>query len=115
MAFKYEGAGWYVTRGGDRAYVIGEIPREVVTLYTYIGLSEDGRTLTWRCGGTQFGEYETALDILHKVKEKKAVWVNAYADETFRVHGSKECADINAENDRVARIKVEYEEGQFDE
>lgn len=49
---------------------------------------------------------------LIEVKEKKVLWLNVYEDTGYSL---KKFADGMAMDGRLARIKVEYEEGQFDE
>jgi hypothetical protein len=53
---------------------------------------------------------------LIEVKEKKVIWLNLYRkhnDEIF--FRSKEEADQYSNDGRFARIRVEYQEGQFDD
>lgn len=62
-------------------------------------------------------EYNYTCDYdLIEVKEKKVLWLNVYPDlEDVYAHESMESADGDPKKDRVARIKVCYEEGQFDD
>lgn len=52
---------------------------------------------------------------LINIPEEKELWVNVYPDPSAVAYINKQNADINAENSRIARIKVTYKEGQFDE
>ena len=54
------------------------------------------------------------LDLIN-VPEKRVVWVNMYPSKIAQPHTSKINADQRADHDREARIRVEYEVGQFDE
>lgn len=61
-----------------------------------------------------YAMYDTDLV---NISIKKTLWVNVYDAGTSYDHPTKERADLYAQesNRRIARIKVEYEEGQFDE
>jgi len=48
---------------------------------------------------------------LVEVKEKKVAYLNVYPD----YHRSRSIADGYAAENRIACVRVEYEEGQFDE
>jgi hypothetical protein len=53
---------------------------------------------------------------LVEVKEKRVVYVNVYPGTTPGVaHKSRDAADRNTTDTRIARVRVEFEEGQFDE
>jgi len=116
MTFKYEGAGWYKMRNGDKVYVVGQVPSEAKF--------EDGEVFLGKHGDDAFAWLSNGLyhshnipseyDLIRKLPEKKTLWVNVYED-TFATHKTKRWADDKAAYDRIARIKVEYEEGQFDE
>jgi len=58
--------------------------------------------------------YDRKFDLI-EAKEKKELWLNVYKYGTCS-HPTKEDADtIEGKSFRLARIKVEYEEGRFDE
>ena len=66
-------------------------------------------------GNYMLGRGEHDYDLI-EVKEKKVLWLNVYPDlEDVYAHESMESADGDPKKDRVARIKVCYEEGQFDD
>ena len=57
---------------------------------------------------------DSLLDLI-EVKDKKELWLNVYKYGSCS-HPTKEDADtIEGKSFRLARIKVEYEEGRFDE
>lgn len=68
----------------------------------------------WDSEGFYIGTSEPDDYDLVEVKEKKVMYVNVYED-VKRVHNTKEFAKICQEEGIIARIRVEYEEGQFDE
>ena len=116
MTFKYEGAGWYETRGGDKAYVVGEVPEGVDVVEKYTGFVQDcSHPVAWGCEGEYYTCVQDRWDLIRKAPEKKTLWINIYADGTSRTRTLKGEADLCARAGRIARIKVEYEEGQFDE
>jgi len=57
---------------------------------------------------------DSLLDLI-EVKEKKTLWVNIHPSGVGYAYLCMSEADYQATNHRVARIKVTYEEGQFDE
>lgn len=57
-------------------------------------------------------------DLFHAYKRepvKRVVWLNVDADGTAEVWNTRHGADRLAHDDRIARIRVEIEEGRFDE
>lgn len=52
---------------------------------------------------------------LVNVHEKDIGWVNIYAHGSSHLHRSRTDADKYASPSRIACIRIEYEEGQFDE
>ena len=59
-------------------------------------------------------ERQHILDLV-EVKEKHVLWLNIYCQHKDDTWISKEEADKYSADERFARIKVTYEEGQFDE
>jgi len=54
------------------------------------------------------------LDLV-EVKPKRVLWLNVYPDGDSSSHESREDADECAGARRIARLKVEFGEGRFDE
>lgn len=55
------------------------------------------------------------LDLVEvEVTLKRVLWLNVYPGGIF-VHDSREYADKCSTENRIARLKIEFEEGQFDE
>lgn len=54
------------------------------------------------------------LDLV-EVAPKRVLWLNVYPDGISVAHDSREDADEGSAENRIARLKVEFEEGQFDE
>jgi len=52
---------------------------------------------------------------LVEVKPKRVMWFNVYHGGEVHAHDSREDADRNSGDNRVARLKIEFEEGQFDD
>lgn len=72
----------------------------------------------WDSEGLYIGTSEPDDFDLVEVKEKKVMYVNVYSDDNCcYMHESKEKADLEKDYQRirVSCIRVEYEEGQFDE
>lgn len=61
-------------------------------------------------------EYHLNNSDLINIPIKKTLWVNVHPDGNTYVYGDKQWAEDGIPRNRlVARVKVEYEEGQFDE
>jgi hypothetical protein len=63
------------------------------------------------------GEIKRDEDLI-EVKEVQVLWINVYKNGQTSTHRSDYAADLSPRaqgGDRVARIKVGYVEGQFDE
>lgn len=76
---------------------------------------EDGYTIY-----RQFDEEGFSSDgyELENIPEKQERWINLNSDSWITnpyLYKTKEKADENASPDRIARIKIEWEEGQFDD
>ena len=54
------------------------------------------------------------LDLV-EAKPKRALWLNVYPKDEVHAHESREDADECAGARRIARLKVEFDEGRFDE
>lgn len=72
----------------------------------------------WDSEGLYIGTSEPDDYDLVEVKEKKVMYVNVYSSDNVCIYFSRDSADISDSwlaGTRLARIRVEYEEGQFDE
>jgi len=60
--------------------------------------------------------YDRKFDLI-EVKDKKVLWLNVYNSpfEGFIYREKERADDESYDEERIARIKVEYEKGQFDE
>jgi len=54
------------------------------------------------------------LDLV-EVTPERVMWLNTYPNDYVYMYRSREEADANSAADRIARLKVEFREGQFDE
>lgn len=115
MSFKPEAGKEYRTRDGRKARVYavdGCKPSPVHgAILTYMGWS----TCSWRSDGAITAAGEVSNDLL---PEKKTAYLNVYPPGSVsgRMHPRREDAD-NAigTGRRVACVKIEYYEGQFDD
>ena len=85
--------------------------------YPVIALTIEGQTSRHTKSGTLWNIEGQHIWDLVEVKDKKVLWLNVYNSpfEGF-IYREKECADDESyDEERIARIKVEYEKGQFDE
>ena len=70
----------------------------------------DGQLLAWRNTGKYMDSLPTRHDLV-QTKEKRVGWINIYPHaHVSNAHPSQERADAKARPDRVACVKVEWEE-----
>lgn len=106
---------WYKRGNGERIRVVCvDAPGE----YPVIGHRVDGAVYTFTTEGFYPGGDELYLDltlILVEPKREGVVWVTTYANGSVAVHRTKQEANDSAYEDCIARARVNWEEGQFDE
>jgi hypothetical protein len=108
------------TRGGRPARIIcydrgGLYP--IVALVTYPD-NEWPEVKTYTKNG-QFDSrnFNSSMDLIN-VPEKHVRWLNLYPISSATsgcYHTTRELADKYAARDRIARVRIEFEEGKFDE
>ncbi len=64
--------------------------------------------------GQTYKREEGAFDLIN-IPETRTLYVHAYHDNAVGVFQTREHADYRAVPGRIARVKVTYTEGQFDE
>ena len=113
------------TRDGRKARVIcTDMKHEKGPIIAIIETSEGFEKVQqyWEGGYYNNNYHDDRIDSgndLINIPEEKELWLNVY-DENKRVpfatlRVSKKDADEFADKDRIARIKVTYKEGQFDD
>lgn len=101
------------TRGGNSVVILTDSSRG---LYPIVGHIGDSRHLDmWTAEGKfQAGDGAPDTNDLVYALPKTEAWFNCYADGRMIRYDNKEDADVSAKPSRIARIKVQYEPGQFD-
>ena len=118
---KIEAGKKYRTRGGD----------EVEILRTDLNSANPVVGILTVCDGTQsayewasngafwFDGTQVDMDLISEIKPKRVVWLNVYPvvgeSGDWSYYSSRTEADYYAAPDRIACIRVEFEEGRFDE
>lgn len=82
--------------------------------FPIIGVDSAGDTLTYTAEGRLYSDQSSGYDLVREVKEKQVRYINIYPNNEIS-HNSRQTADDCAIHGRLARIRVEYEEGQFDD
>lgn len=84
--------------------------------YTVTGIREDdGSVWCYTAEGQYYRGHQSGFDLVREVKEK-VLYLNLYPNNTtFGIYASKQQADDCASKFRIACVRVEYEEGQFDD
>ena len=70
---------------------------------------------SWCISGARWPTTPSSHDDLINVPDTRVVWVNVHPVDKTTFHATREIADSWAEPDRLARIRVPYTVGQFDE
>lgn len=119
---KLEVGKWYRTRNGNKAFVSHKVIDGIEAVCPYGGYVIDhhkhARLWCWFENGTDFSDNDLhEFDLIEEWKEplKGECWVNVYSTETCVANSTKFRADDQAMKDRIARIKVSWTEGQFDD
>lgn len=97
------------------------------TVYTVTAVGREQALLTWTSAAGKEEEWVESIRIILRdyalVVPKEVIYINVYPKRfrsgpgryTFQVHRGKGRAEYHAQSDRVACIRLEYTEGQFDE
>lgn len=99
-----------------------KLPVEIISTngrgaYPIVGYAGSGDSLdNWTKDGT-FDLSETTVWDLENAPEKKAGYINIYPKEYIsdKIYESRSCADSSSCFDRIACIRIEYEDGQSDD
>lgn len=98
----------------------GETVRRVTTINNskpvlVVAETAEGKEYTYTCkeDGSSNGDYSSCYDITNKL-DPGFVYLNIYKDGHAVPHKTLADADFNAVEGRIARIKVNWEEGQYD-
>lgn len=120
MTLKIEAGKKYRTRGGEEVEILRtniNCSDPVVGVITY--KSTGGQSilsiLSFLENGSYLSREEHRLDLISEILPKRVVWLNVYGDGgTCYASSPKKEADRVADPSRVACIRLEFEEGQFD-
>lgn len=105
----------------DKVYIDGRGQRYRVVCvdgganFPVIAVNDNGDVYTFTSEGAFYTRADTDLDLVCEVKVKQVRYVNIYPNGTVFDHKSKRDAENVAGASRLACIRVEYEEGQFDD
>lgn len=120
--FKITGPGFYKTRGGERAEVVGRASLLIEGGAVWVGAAGCG-VASWRSNGRWHQSDYSFHDLIAPWTEPKkgAVWVNVYADYNgnrtlYVAHKDKESADEGARYrstlSLLACVSVNWTEGE---
>ena len=122
MTLKIEAGKKYRTRGGHEAEVLRTDVRDEQPVVGIITFNDGGQSVTeWSVDGSFWPDGEgSTKDLISEIRPKRVVWLNVYDTGDFFIHETKQQAD-RAESpsccrpSRIACIRVEFEENQFDD
>lgn len=118
MTLKIEAGKKYRTRGGDEVEILRTDVRHERPVAGVITYPDSSQIVTdWCVDGHYWrGDRECEHDLISEIKPKCVVWLNVYPEDIFgNAYNSRVEADENALSTRIACIRVEFEENQFDE
>lgn len=120
MTLKIEAGKKYRTRGGDEVEILRTDLKGAMPVVGVVTFASDGRQAgeTWYSNGESYLSVNGTgnLDLISEIKPKRVVWLNVYPDDNGGFYyDSRAEADDLASPDRIACLRVEFEEGQFDE
>ena len=118
MTLKIEAGKKYRTRGGDEVEILRTDVRDkqpVVGIFT--DKHGDQEVCSWTPAGFYFSQDERSIfDLISEVKPKRVVWLNVYGGVSpCYCYSTRKEADRQAGHHRIACIRVEFEENQFDD
>ena len=108
----------------DKVYIDGRGQRHRVVCvdkmtgnanYPVIAVNDTGDIYTFTSEGMFQIDGRSEYHLVCEVKVKQVRYVNIYPNGTVFDHKSKRDAENGAGTSRLACIRVEYEEGQFDD
>lgn len=105
----------------DKVYIDGRGQRHRVVCvdggayFPVIAVNDNGDVYTFTSEGAFYTRADTELDLVREAKEKQVRYINIYQDGTAFAYKSQQGAELCASPNRLACIRVEYEEGQFDD
>lgn len=100
------------TRLGEKAELVYNGLSGLSPLAVVVHRGDGRRDIrTYRLDGVRYGD-ENSPDNLRNVPQRGECWVNIYPIGVPATHHTKEQADEYARSDRIACVRVEYEEGE---
>lgn len=120
MTLKLEAGKRYRTRGGDEVEILRTDVRNELPVAGIITYSEGDQWVnTWTSDGFHYSmDEQHEHDLISEIRPKRVVWLNVYCDGNpvrYYYYDSRKEADGAALPSRIACIRVEFEEGQFDD
>lgn len=111
---KIERDKFYVDGKGNKVRVVC-VDNTAILHFPVIGVcGGSGDIFQYTSEGHRWLDGVSEFDLIREVKEKQVRYINIYPRNEIS-HNSRQTADDCAIHDRLARIRVEYEEGQFDD
>lgn len=124
MTLKIEAGKRYRTRGGDEVEVLRTDINSADPVLGVITYKNSGgqSAISFKEDGSYLGEMEYSHDLISEIRPKRVVWLNVYEeDEGASFFSSRQEADADylkwraTTPARIACVRVEFEENQFDD
>ena len=100
------------TRSGDHAELVYNGLSEPFPLAVVVHRNDGTRIMrTYRLDGVYYPDENSPSNLMN-VPVRGECWANIYPAGTPAAHSTREQADKHAGHDRIACVRVEYEEGE---
>ena len=111
---KWEVGKTYKTRDGYDAFIYSIYPEQP---YGVHGAVFNGTWISqkWQFNGNFIAHKEHSYDLMPSGPDTHVGWVNVYGDRRGSLYPTREFADAVAHADRIACIRIEWKDGQFDD
>ena len=101
------------TRAGYPVHIYAEDVEGARSIHGAVFWDGKWNIMSWAKDGVYYeSKQESIFDL---VPAKKVQYLNIYRSDWARMHETKEDADRRANGNRLACVRIEYEEGQFDD
>ena len=106
----------YKTRDGSDAIIYAIHPNQKYAVHGAIYEDDEWDAETWQLNGQyHLANTNSYSDLMPPEPTTNEGWVNVYGNRRGSLYPTREFADAVTRADRIACIRVEWREGQFDD
>jgi len=106
----------YTTRSGKDVVIYAIHPNQYYAIHGAIYVDDEWDAETWKLDGCYDPiSPKSYFDLMPPEPTTNEGWVNVYGNRRGSLYPTREFADAVTRADRIACIRVEWREGQFDD